>query len=191
MKKTIILLLLLIIAVGLKAQKKQLFDGGMMVHTGYLIDNIPALDYKASGMSFGLGGVLRFHIGDHVRLGGEGYVSTLPQKRNGSYVRMGWGGVVADFYWPIKRWAPYAGLCVGGGKTSTLLVLDGSDSDWESETNAVVHKEPFFFVNPYLGVEFALTEAVHLTLKADHLFPFKGEAVPKGVRVYFGFVFSH
>lgn len=98
MKKTAILLLLLIFAVGLKAQKKQLFDGGMMVHTGYLIDNIPALDYKASGMSFGLGGVLRFHIGNHMRLGGEGYVSTLPQKRNGSFVRMGWGGMVTDFY---------------------------------------------------------------------------------------------
>ena len=99
--------------------------------------------------------------------------------------------MVADFYWPVKRWSPYAGVCVGGGKASTLLVLDGSDSDWEAETNAVVHKERFFFVNPYLGVEFALTEAVHLTLKADHLFPFKGEAVPKGVRVYFGFVFAH
>ena len=191
MKKTALLLLLLIFAVSLQAQKKQLFDGGMMVHTGYLIDNILALDYKASGMSFGLGGVLHFHIGDHVRLGGEGYVSTLPQKRNGGYVRMGWGGMVADFYWPIKRWAPYAGLCVGGGKTSTLLVLDGSDCDWESEANAVVHKEPFSFVNPYLGVEFALTETVHLTLKADHLFPFKDKTVPKGVRVYFGFVFAH
>ena len=183
MKKSALILLLLIFAISLKAQKKQLFDGGMMVHTGYLFDNIPALDYKASGMSFGLGGVLR--------LGGEGYVSTLPQKRNGSHVRMGWGGMVADFYWPIKRWAPYVGLCVGGGKTSTLLVLDGSDRDWEAETNAVVHKEPFFFVNPYLGVEFALTDAVHLTLKADHLFPFKAEAVPAGVRVYFGFVFAH
>ena len=52
MKKTAILLFLLIFSVNLKAQKKQLFDGGMMVHTGYLIDNIPALDYKANGMSF-------------------------------------------------------------------------------------------------------------------------------------------
>ena len=89
MKKAALLLLLLAFAVVLKAQKKQLFDGGMMVHTGYLIVNILALDYKASGMSFGLGGVLRFHVGNHVRLGGEGYVSTLPQKRNGGYVRMG------------------------------------------------------------------------------------------------------
>ena len=51
MKKAAVLLLLLAFAVGLKAQKKQLFDGGMMVHTGYIIDNISALDYKASGMS--------------------------------------------------------------------------------------------------------------------------------------------
>ena len=174
-----------------QSQERQLFDGGMMVHTGYLQGHFNALDYNAKGMTFGLGGVIRFHLGKHLRLGGEGYVSTLPQKRNGSYVRMGWGGVVADFYWPVKRWSPYAGVCVGGGKASTLLVLDGSDSDWEAETNAVVHKEHFFFVNPYLGVEFALTEAVHLTLKADHIFPFKGEAVPKGVRIYFGFVFAH
>lgn len=89
--------MLLIFAVGLKAQKKQLFDGEMMVHTGYLIDNIPALDYKASGMSFGFGGVLRFHVGNHVRLGGEGYVSTLP--RIATAAMPAWAGAEL---WPIS-----------------------------------------------------------------------------------------
>ena len=108
------------------------------------------------GMHLGAPSTPCVQPGDHVRLGGEGYVSTLLQKRNGSYVRMGWGGVVADFYWPIKRWSPYAGVCIGGGKTSTLLVLDGSDSDWESETNAVVHKEPFLLSDEHSRLKIPL-----------------------------------
>ena len=68
-----------------QAQNRQRFDGGMMVHTGYLHGDLTALNYKAEGMTFGLGGVLRYHLGNHFRLGGEGYVSTLKQMHNGSY----------------------------------------------------------------------------------------------------------
>ena len=63
-----------------QAQNRQRSDGGMMVHTGYLHGDLTALNHKAEGMTFGLGGVLRYHLGNHFRLGGEGYVSTLKQK---------------------------------------------------------------------------------------------------------------
>lgn len=173
------------------AQEKQLFDGGMMVHTGYLHGEINALEYKAAGATFGLGGVLRFHLGKHFRIGGEGYVSTLRQMHNGSYIRTGWGGFLADFYWRFGRWQPFAGLAVGGGKTNTLLLFEGSPDDWESETKAVMHRKGFCFVNPNVGVEFALTEAVHLTFKVDRLIPLTRAEMPNGVRFYFGVVFAH
>ncbi len=173
------------------AQKKQLFDGGMMVHTGYLHGNLSTLNYKAKGASFGLGGVLRFHLGKHFRLGGEGYVSTLHQMHNGSHIRTGWGGFLADFHYRFNRWNPFAGVSVGGGKTSTLLLFEGSTDDWEVETNAVIHRKGFSYVNPNIGVEFALTEAVHITFKVDRIIPLTQAEMPNGVRFYFGVVFAH
>ena len=173
------------------AQECKRFDGGMMVHTGYLHCNIKALNYEAQGPTFGLGGVLRFHLGNHFRVGGEGYVSTLRQMGNGSYIRTSWGGLLADAYWRFGRWQPYVGLTVGGGKTSTLLMFDGSAADWVPEPNAVLHNESFFFVNPNIGMEFALTQAIHLTLKADRLIPLSPIEMPTGARIYFGVLFGH
>ena len=89
MKKTTLIILLTITTLSGFAQEKQLFDGGMMLHAGYLNGNIKALDYNTKGMTYGIGGMLRFHIGNHLRVGGEGYVSNLSQMGNGSYVRMG------------------------------------------------------------------------------------------------------
>ncbi|MDO5316407.1 MAG: outer membrane beta-barrel protein [bacterium] len=173
------------------AQNRQRFDGGMMVHSGYLHGDLTALNHKAEGMTFGLGGVLRYHLGNHFRLGGEGYVSTLKQMHNGSYIRTSWGGLLADAYWRFGRWQPYAGVTIGGGKASSLLMFEGSADDWEAESDAFLHKESFFFVNPNIGVEFALTETVHLTLKVDRLIPVSSIEMPTGVRCYLGFVFVH
>lgn len=176
---------------GIQAQNHQRFDGGMMVHTGYLQNHFSVLDYDAQGMTFGLGGVLRFHLGNHFRVGGEGYVSTMKQMDNGSYIRTSWGGLLADAYWRFGRWQPYVGITVGGGKNSSLLMFEGSAEDWEAETDSFLHNESFFFVNPNIGVEFALTEAVHLTLKVDRLIPLSDIEMPTGVRCYLGFVFAH
>lgn len=192
MKRGLLLITLMLgLHNGISAQEQQLFDGGMMIHTGYLNGNIEAIDYNAKGMTYGIGGVLRFHISNWFRVGGEGYVSTLTQMDNGSYVRMGWGGIVADGCWCLGRWMPYAGLCIGGGSASTLLVFNGDDGDWTSEPNAVFHNEVFMLINPYIGIEYALTDAVHLTLKADCLTPVTGEAIPTGLRLYLGFIFAH
>ena len=174
-----------------QSQERQLFDGGMMVHTGYLQGHISAMDYNAKGMTFGLGGVLRFHLGNHLRLGGEGYVSTLRQMKNGSYFRTSWGGLLADAYWKFGRWQPYIGLTLGGGRTSSLLMFDGSSEDWAPETDVVVHNEAFFCINTNIGVEFALTPAVHLTFKTDWLVPLPTREMPSGPRFYLGVVFAH
>jgi len=197
MKRIVLLLILCAFGFCLKAQtpvsseKHQRFDGGMMVHTGYLHGNYSELNYEAKGMTFGLGGVIRYHLSKHFRIGGEGYVSTLKQMHNGSYIRTGWGGLLADAYWQFGRWQPFVGVAVGGGKASSLLMFNGSADDWEAEPEAFLHNESFFFVNPNIGVEFALTEAVHLTLKADRLIPLSNIEMPTGVRCYLGVVFAH
>ena len=195
MKKILIIsILALILIISSKtsgAQNRQLFDGGMMVHTGYMHGTIDEISYEAKGMNFGLGGVLRFHIGKHFRLGGEGYVSTLKQMKNGSYIRTGCGGLTADAYWRFGRWIPYLGVSVGGGKASTLLMFDGSTYDWETEKNIIMHSSPFFFITPNVGLEFAITESVHLTIRVDRQFPISKNDIPSGIRFYFGFIFAH
>lgn len=86
------------------------FSGGMMVHAGYLFgqdknaprDNQGVL-CSPQGATFGLGGALRVHLFKHLRVGGEGFVSTMnsattdcrQRLQSGSYIRTGWGGVLA------------------------------------------------------------------------------------------------
>ncbi len=192
MRKLPTLFVLLFIIMTGQAQKKDLFDGGMMLHMGQMHSDISQLDYHSKGLTTGIGGALRFHIGNYLRLGGEGYVSTFKQmNNNGSYMRVSWGGVLADLRKPMGRWTPYVGFTIGGGSTSTLLLFSGDDSDWEAEDNAVLHNGKFMMIDPFVGVEYALTEAVHLTLKADRMVPLNNAAVASGIRVYLGFIFCH
>ncbi|MBR1835427.1 MAG: hypothetical protein IJ785_07990 [Bacteroidales bacterium] len=186
-----ILIALLLVSVFCHAQLPTLFDGGMMLHAGVVNGQMSDLNYTAKGVTTGIGGTLRFHLCRHLRVGCEGFMSTLSQLGNDSYVRLGWGGVVVDAYWQLDRWTPYVGLTLGGGNATTLLVFDGSSDDWLPEPNAVLHSEGFMFVDPYLGIEYALTEAVHLTLRVDRLAPFSHSDIPTGPRLYLGFIFTH
>ena len=98
------------------------FSGGMMLHTGYLFGqdgNAPKTadgrSCSPQGATFGIGGALRVHLWKHLRTGFEGFVSTMPSAmtdckdvlKNGSYVRMGCGGVLADCCWRLPKAWPY------------------------------------------------------------------------------------
>ncbi len=89
------------------------FSGGMMVHTGYLGGGETFNGQNVRGVPTGIGGVARIHLGDHLRVGSEGYVTTLRYGSGDSHARIGWGGVLADWHWQLGRWAPYAGGTVG------------------------------------------------------------------------------
>lgn len=169
------------------------FDGGMMIHVGYLQGNIPSLQYQAKGATFGLGGVARVHLGKHWMIGGEGYVSTLSQLKNGSYIKYGWGGFLGEFYWPFKYVMPYIGVTVGGGANTDLLMFDGNRTDWQPEYNVVFHKQTFLAIDPFIGCDFIVSKSVHLTLKADclHSLSHGNLLMPMGPRFYFGCIFYH
>lgn len=56
------LLILTITFTGFAQEKRRVFqgfDGGMMIHAGYLQGHIPSIQYQAKGATFGLGGVAR------------------------------------------------------------------------------------------------------------------------------------
>ena len=195
MKRMILTAISLLIFLSVSAQEKKLlrgFDGGMMVHTGYLQGNLDAIDYTAKGAPLGIGGVIRFHLGNHFRIGSEGYVSTLSQRGNGSYLKYGWGGLLADFYMVLGRFQPYAGFTLGGGAMTTLLMMEAPDSPWAPIGETRYHKQGFMAIDPFVGCDLIVSGSMHLTLKVDYLCALsKSILLPHGPRAYLGFLFYH
>ena len=187
------LLFLFVSNMPLQAQEKRVitgFDGGMMIHTGYLNGTLGPGIIPASGAPFGLGGVARLHLGKHFRIGGEGYVSTLNQRGNGSYVKYGWGGLLADVYTVIGRFQPYAGITLGGGAGTTLLLDEAPASAWEPVGGTVYNKQGFMALDPFVGCDLILGGPLHLTIKVDWLNCLgKNVTLPSGPRVYLGILF--
>lgn len=193
-----LILLMLVTAVSSAEEKKVIkgFSGGMMVHGGYVYgcDNPYGLDI--SSPTFGIGGCAKLHFTDHFRAGFEGYFSTAPlydRVASGSHNKLFWTGALADFFWPCGKLIPYVGTTVGGGMETAFYMFDGNKHDWKPENKAVFNKQPFFALDPYVGVEYAVGKALRLTLKADWLLAINSQGLnmPMGPRIYFGFIFAH
>ncbi len=172
------------------------FSGGMMVHTGYLSGCDNPFGYNLSGATFGIGGVGKIHLGKHFRTGFEGYFSNMGLGKvigDGSYNKLFWAGALVDWYWKAGKFYPYVGATAGGGMETAFYVFEGNKHDWLPEANVVFNKKPFFAIDPFIGVEYAVSDALHLTLKADWLMAFNNDGInrPMGPRIYFGFIFSH
>lgn len=177
------------------------FTGGMMLHAGYLSGIDASAPVTPHGLTTGIGGAIKVNLGKLLRVGIDGYVSTLSSNHSdarsvlsdGSYIRTGSGGLLADLCWRTTQWWPYIGFGVGGGSMKGLYVLDGNQDDWIPEANAVYNKQSFFYVSPYVGTDFCLTPRVHLTFKVDWMVAVHDGALlkPTGPRGYFGFMFCH
>lgn len=196
MRKFAVTIICLLLAVALAGgQEKKIlngFDGGMMLHAGYLKGNLDAIGYEADGMPMGIGGVIRMHLGNHFRLGGEGYLSTLNQRGNGSYLKYGWGGLLADVYTVWGKFQPYIGLTLGGGAMTALLMMENPSSAWEPIDGTIYHRQGFMAIDPFIGCDFIVSKPMHLTLKVDYLCALSNsKLLPHGPRVYFGFLFYH
>ncbi len=177
------------------------YSGGMMIHAGWISGSqkVGTGSYKADGMVYGIGGAIRFHVGNHFRFGTEGYTSNLPQKNrpmasSGSYLKASWGGLLVDGCYRIGRFIPYAGVTVLAGGHRTLL-YQGEDKGKEQGT-AYLNKGVFVGFDPFIGCDFAVTEALRLTLKVDCMQGWgvgktAGTRLPIGPRVFFGFMFCH
>ena len=172
------------------------FSGGMMAHTGFLWGGDNPFNYSPKGTTFGIGGVARLHMSDHIRTGFEGYFSTMGLHKNvasGSHNKLFWAGALADYFWKVGKLYPYIGATVGGGMETAFYMFDGDKHDWKPEGMTVLHKQPFLAVDPYVGVEYAVGKALRLTLKADWMLAINSDGLnkPMGPRVYFGFIFAH
>lgn len=192
------------------AEVYQGFSGGMMVHLGYLYGSNDKAPMTMNGGTMGIGGAARVHLWNHLRIGGEGFVSTLPvwmssvqtsaqspatphTLQQGSYVRNGWGGILADAYWQCGKVLPFLGATVGGGTQRALYIADGSQTDWQEESHALFHRQTYFMLDPFVGIEVAVSTHMHLTFRADYVLPIQriGLLAPHGPRIYIGMMFCH
>lgn len=184
------------------------FSGGMMLHTGYLFGkdkNVPyddqGVSYSPQGATFGLGGAVRIHLLKHLRIGSEGFVSTMnsattdcrQRLQSGSYIRTGWGGVLADVCRRGDKVWPYIGGTIGGGAMRALYITDGDENNWKEEQHSIFHKQAFFCIDPYIGLDWCMTKTVHLTFRFDWLIALHQRQfiLPSGPRLYVGFMFCH
>lgn len=202
-KKLMILILLLAGYMTGSAQEKNSedkfikgFSGGMLIHSGYLSGCDNPFGYNPSGATFGIGGLAKLHMTEHFRTGFEGYFSTMGLKKDvasGSFNKMFWSGILADWFWKAGKLYPYIGAGIGGGMETAYYMFEGNKQDWEPEGIAVYNKKPFFEIDPYIGVEYAVGEALRLTLKADYMLAINKDGLnrPMGPRIYFGFIFAH
>lgn len=178
------------------------FSGGMMLHTGYV--SAGTVSFTASGegavgvdmrgLPYGIGGALKVGFGKYLRIGTEGYVSTLNYGENHSYESVGWGGLLVDGTLPLGRWMPFAGLTFGGGSVKNVTALEDTTGDFALDGGTTSYRRyPFLALAPFAGVEYALTERVHLVLKADYLLNLSSRQADfvRGPRIYFGFMFCH
>lgn len=201
------------------------FSGGMMLHAGYLFSDDPrkvfsntglgSSDYvkglPKSGVAIGLGGTLRVHLINHIHLGAEGGMSSMPLRGTGS-IRAGWGGAICDVYATWGKVRPMIGLGVGGGVMKRLFVPKDPPLQYvpeEGDTiiyNASYTKTPFFYMDPYVGLEIDINRNMAILLRLDYMLPFgrtkSGLAklkddvkwsnfmTPTGPRLYVGIMFG-
>lgn len=168
------------------------FSGGMMLHAGFVENALtPLPNHEVSAPTTGIGGAIRFHFGKHLRVGTEGYTSNAKLWGNGSYVQSGWGGLLVDVPFTFNRWTVFAGVTVGGGESKGVYMLQGDATDWQPEEEFYYHKFGFAMVDPFFGIEYRLTDVIHVVLKGDWMMGL-GENVthlPTGPRAYIGFMF--
>lgn len=179
------------------------FSGGMMLHTGYVSGGTVMLtdaggaqvfSQKMSGMPLGIGGALKLHFGNWLRVGTEGYSTSLSYGDFDSYMNIGWGGLLADCLFNANgRFMPFAGVTVGGGVAKNLTVTERTPADFTVENNASFRKYTFMCVVPFAGVEYAATPRVRVVLKADYMLNVSNRQndFATGPRIYLGFMFYH
>lgn len=183
------------------------YSGGMMVHAGGLFGENPNAtlpsgeSISSQGLTYGIGGSLRINLKKHLRVGCEGFVSTMnsnfTNKHNvlqpGSYIRTGWGGLLADACWRGEKVWPYIGGSIGGGAMHSLMVVDGNQDDWTPENYTILNKQSFFYIGPYAGIDVCLTKRIHFTFRLDWMMAFAQKSIllPTGPRLYVGFMFCH
>ena len=183
------------------------YQGGMMYNIGYVQsrefqfhDNngLPlGQSNQLRGASMGLGGALRVGFGKYLRVGIEGYVSTLKYQPKGSSAKIGWGGLLLDSHWHIKKFTIFTGGVVGGGSYTHITMIDKGENtsvnDYIVENQYVSYRHyPFLAIVPFVGMEYSLTKRISVVAKIDYMLNATNwdDDYVAGPRFFVGFMFG-
>ena len=103
---------------------RRIFSGGMAVQGGYTSLENPYGEF--SGAMLGLGGRLHFYLGKVFRLGGGGAAVKVSYEKpglEGSYVRIGYGGITIELTRQFSNWQVSGGLLFGGAGFNNLHII--------------------------------------------------------------------
>ena len=200
-------------------------SGGMMLHIGYMFSDDPRKIFSNAGLgskeyianlpkdgcALGLGGTMRVHLLNHIHVGAEGGMSIIPFRSHGN-IRIGYGGALCDGYLTLGKTRPLIGLSIGGGVMKRLYlpkepytyVPEGTTDT--TVYNASYTQTPFFYLDPYIGIEVDIATNIALLIRVDYMLPFGrtksgltdlvGDVkwdnfmTPTGPRLYIGFMFG-
>lgn len=177
------------------------FSGGMMIHSGYMWgndfqitdnQNNTIAEKNVPHVPFGIGGALRLHFGAHFRLGMDGGVTTLSNRRSGQRWQLGFGNILAEGTWSYRNFLFFVGGSIGGGGVRNMVLLSANDQDYQLENQVLYRKYGVLLVTPAAGFEYALSSRMHLICKVDCAFNLLYQKdFAMGPRVYLGFIFVH
>ena len=129
----------------------------------------------------------------------------MPLMNTGSNIRTAWGGALCDFYSNWGKVRPMIGMTVGGGAMRRLYVPNAEVvvSPDSTNYNASYTRTPFFFMDPYVGLEIGLGNHTALLIRIDYMLPFgttdsnltgkvkwSNFMTPSGPRLYIGIMFG-
>ncbi len=166
------------------------FIGGMFVHRGHtkITTEIPN---DISAYCFGIGGKIAFNFGNYFRIGSEGYSSHYSYGGNGSYLSLGWGGILLESGKSFTKFRIIAGATFGGGGIKNLYIISGKYTDFDKDT-VIFRKNASFIYAPYCGIEIFLGKKLTLVSKIDFVSnlhkQFEGNNT-LGARYYVGIMF--
>lgn len=163
MKKAIVILSLILFCKFLISQdQKYLYSGGMLFfQPGYTIAQNP--HQQINNLGFGIGGVLRFYIKDHLCVGiiggsqKTGYDS--PGSEN-SYISLGYGGPLVGYTYFKNKLRFCASISAGKGRIKNLHI--------QSQTGVVLNDADYYSHSawvgyPMLSLDYMMTKKIAFT----------------------------
>lgn len=187
------------------------YQGGMMLHMGYVqsrhfqfndLSGASLCDpYKLNGVAYGIGGAIRIGFGKYLRVGMEGYVSSHSYGPNASSAKIGWGGLLLDSHWKFNKVTLFVGGVIGGGSYTHLTLIDKDPNnpagnyadDYIIENQYASYRHyPFLAIDPFIGIEYAMTKRIGLVAKIDYMLNATNwtDDYATGPRFFIGFMFG-
>ncbi len=139
----------------------------MAFHTGY--SNIENSEGKFGNVAFGIGGLLHFYLLNVLRIGSGGASSWMNYNTNGpdgSYMKLGYGGITVEFSKPYKQWRLSTGILLGGGSYKNLHLISKED---DGIIRSIYIDNGTFIFSPLLSAERNINKSIKTFATMDFL----------------------